>query len=223
MGDNHSLYPSNVTTESELIHCCGEWLESDYPSEDQFFIGLLFWKSNTAVGDLRRLGEANFHNIGHHIADLVKDTTGVVSTCTTHLNKMSFESTTPQQFDASPTPIAMQFETNHPVFQAPVKPEYNVNELTFSGNKDQLHLESMRQARQTPPQIYHGRERQETFLRALMANFEQVCIKAIKELISVPFHTKASHLYISCTLVLYNPAYFLLLRQSEIYRCALQD
>lgn len=67
-----SLYPSNVTTESELIHRCGEWLELDYPSEDQFFIGLLFWKSNTDVGNLRQLREANFHNIGHHIADLVK-------------------------------------------------------------------------------------------------------------------------------------------------------
>jgi hypothetical protein len=152
-----SLYPSNVTTEeSELIHCCGEWLESDYPSEDQFFIGLLFWKSNTAVGNLRRLREASFHNIGHHVADLVKDTVGVVSACTNHLNKVSFESTTPQQFDASPTPIAIQFETNHPVFRSPVKPEYNVNELTFSEDKDQLHLESMRQARQTPPQRIAG-------------------------------------------------------------------
>ena len=147
-----SLYPSNVTTESELIHCCGEWLELDHPSEDQFFIGLLFWKSNTDVGNLRQLREANFHNIGHHIADLVKDTTGVVSACTNHLNKVSFESATPQQFDASPTPIAMHFETNHPVFSTPVKPEYNVNGLTFSENKDQLHLKSMRQARQTPPQ-----------------------------------------------------------------------
>ncbi|CAI7656869.1 unnamed protein product [Penicillium viridicatum] len=151
-----SLYPSNVTTESELIHCCGEWLELNQPSEDQFFIGLLFWKSNTDVGNLRQLREANFHNIGHHIADLVKDTTGVVSTCTNHLHKVSFESATPQQFDASPTPIAMHFETNHPVFSTPVKPEYNVNELTFSENKDQLHLESMRQARQTPPQRIAG-------------------------------------------------------------------
>jgi hypothetical protein len=50
----------------------------------------------------------------------------------------------------------MQFETNHPVFRAPVKPEYNVNELTFSENKDQLHLESMRHARQTPPQRIAG-------------------------------------------------------------------
>ncbi|KAJ5515190.1 hypothetical protein N7527_006750 [Penicillium freii] len=144
-----SLYPSNVTTESELIHCCGEWLELNQPSEDQFFIGLLFWKSNIDIGNLCQLREANFHNIGHHIADLVKDTTGVVSACTNHLNKVSFESATPQHFDASPTPIVMHFETNHP-------PEYNVNELTFSENKDQLHLESMRQARQKPPQCIAG-------------------------------------------------------------------
>jgi hypothetical protein len=151
-----SLYPSNftsesdVTTDSELIHYCGEWLEIDYPSEDQFFVGLLFWK-NTEVGNQRQLREANFHNLGHHIADLVKNTTGVVSACTNHLNKVSPESARPQQFDSSPTPIAMQFETNHPIFLTPVKPEYNVDELTFSENKDQVHLESMRQARQTPP------------------------------------------------------------------------
>ncbi|KAJ5143568.1 uncharacterized protein N7515_002355 [Penicillium bovifimosum] len=151
-----SLYPSNVTTEPELIHCCGEWLEPDYPSEDQFFIGLLFWRSNTEVGDQGRLRQANFHNLGHHIADLVKDATGVVSACTNHLKKVSLESATPQQFDAFPTPIAMQFETNHPVFRTPVKPEYNVNDLTFSENKDQLHMESMRQARQTPPQRIAG-------------------------------------------------------------------
>lgn len=39
----------------------------------------------------------------------------------------------------------------HPVFQTLVKPEYNVNELIFSQGKDQLHLESIRQARQVPP------------------------------------------------------------------------
>jgi hypothetical protein len=50
----------------------------------------------------------------------------------------------------------MQSETNHLVFQTPVKPEYNVNEITFSQGKDQLHLESMRQARQTPPQRIAG-------------------------------------------------------------------
>ncbi|KAJ5285958.1 hypothetical protein N7524_001264 [Penicillium chrysogenum] len=149
-----SLYPSNVTTESEsgLIHYCGEWLELDHPSEGQFFIGLLFWKSDT-VGNQR---EANFHNFRHYIADLVKDTTGVVSAYTNHLNKVSFESATPEQFDTSPTPIAAQFETNHPVFRTPVKPKYNVDESTFSENRDQLHLESMRQARRTPPQRIAG-------------------------------------------------------------------
>ncbi|OQE34694.1 hypothetical protein PENCOP_c016G07734 [Penicillium coprophilum] len=152
-----SLYPRNDTTEeSELVHYCGEWLELDYASEDQFFLGLLFWKSSTGVFDQRRLREANFHNLGHHIADLVKDTTGVISACTNHLNKLSFESATPQELNALLTPIAVEFETNHPVFRTPVNPEYNVNELTFSENKDQLHLESMRQARERPPQRIAG-------------------------------------------------------------------
>lgn len=37
-------YLSNATAESELICCCGEWLEADKASEDRFFVSLLFWK-----------------------------------------------------------------------------------------------------------------------------------------------------------------------------------
>ncbi|KAJ5542579.1 hypothetical protein N7461_008582 [Penicillium sp. DV-2018c] len=151
-----SLYPNNVTTESELMHSCGEWLESDYPAEDQFFIGLLFWKSNTEGGNQHQLREARSRYIGHHIADLVKEATGVMSACTNQLRKVSFESATSQQSGTFPDSMSTQFETNHPVFRAPVNPQYNVNELIFSENKDQLHLESMRHARQTPPRRISG-------------------------------------------------------------------
>ncbi|KAI9370339.1 hypothetical protein BJX61DRAFT_515858 [Aspergillus egyptiacus] len=148
-----SLYPSNITAESGLIHCCGAWLELDSPAEDPFFVGLLFWRSNPRMGNWHQ--DEKFQNFRLQMADLVKAATGVASACTTRLNKVASTSAMLQQSDAS-TPTTAQFKSNHPVFQAPVTPEYSINKSTFSENKDQLHLESMRQARQKPPQRIAG-------------------------------------------------------------------
>ena len=138
----------NATAESGLTYCCGEWLEADQLSEDRLFVGLLFWEPDMQVDSQRRLREANVHNLAGHMAELVKDATNMVSVCTSQLNQVSSE--TPRLPPADP-PDTVQSQIKHPVFETVVKPEYNVNELTFSQGKDQLHLESMRQARQIPP------------------------------------------------------------------------
>ncbi|RLL95788.1 hypothetical protein CFD26_104336 [Aspergillus turcosus] len=145
---------SNAAAESELIYCCGQWLEADKVSEDRFFVGLLFWKPHIQAGNRWRLREANDHNLEDRIAELVKDATNMVSAYTSQLNQVSSETSGLQL--SGLLPVSVQFQTNHPVFQTPVKPEYNVNEFTFSGGKDRLHLESMIQARQTPPQRIAG-------------------------------------------------------------------
>jgi hypothetical protein len=140
---------SNDVAESELIYCYGQWLKADKVSEDRFFIGLLFWKPDVQAGNQHQLQEANIHNLKNHIAELVKGATNMVSAYTSQLNQVSSET-------SDLLPVSVHFQTNHPVFQTPVKPKYNINKFTFSGGKDRLHLESMRQARQTPPQHITG-------------------------------------------------------------------
>jgi hypothetical protein len=131
---------SNAPAESELISCCGEWLEADNDSEHRFFVGLLFWKPNQ-----RRL---HVQNLADQTADLITDATNVLSAYTTQLNHVSSETSRLQLSGLD----SVQSQTNHPVFQTSVKPEYNVNESTFSGGLDQHHVESVRQARENPPE-----------------------------------------------------------------------
>ncbi|KAH8700095.1 hypothetical protein BGW36DRAFT_415267 [Talaromyces proteolyticus] len=147
-------YVNSATAEFELIYCCGEWLEADKFVDDRFFVALLFWKPDIQVRDQRRLREAIVHNLENHIAELVEDATNVVSVYTHKLNQVSSETFSLQL--PGLLPVAVHFETNHPVFQTPVKPEYNVDEFTLSRGKDRLHLESMIQARQTPPERIAG-------------------------------------------------------------------
>lgn len=147
-------YLSNATAESELIYCCGEWLEADKASEDRFFVSLLFWKPDIQAGNQRQLHGVNNHNLEDQIADLVEDTTEVVSCYTRQLHQVSRK--TYMQQISSPLPVSIQSGMNHPVFQMPVRPEYSLNDATFSRGYDQLHLESMRQARQTLPQRIAG-------------------------------------------------------------------
>lgn len=78
----------------------------------------------------------------------MKDATNAVSVYISQLNQVSSETS---KLPLAGPPDTVQSQMKHPVFQTPVRPEYNVNELTFSQGKDQLHLESMRQARQIPP------------------------------------------------------------------------
>lgn len=45
----------------------------------------------------------------------------------------------------------VQSQTNHPLFKGSVEPEYSVNESTYSGVLDLIHVESIRQVREIIP------------------------------------------------------------------------
>jgi hypothetical protein len=79
MSNNIVPYTSNAPAESELICCCGKWLEADKASKDRFFVSLLFWKPDIQAGNQRQLQRFNNHNLEDQIVDLLKDTTEVVS------------------------------------------------------------------------------------------------------------------------------------------------
>ncbi|KAL4912953.1 hypothetical protein BDW62DRAFT_214629 [Aspergillus aurantiobrunneus] len=135
-----ALYLSNSSTESDLLYCCGKWLEADQASEDRYFIRMLFWKPDSQDGHRRQLQQANDHNLEDRIADLVEDMVDVVSVYTQQLSHVSSGASTLGLSNPSPVSVNGQFETNHPVFWL----------------HDQCHLESMRQARQTPRQRIAG-------------------------------------------------------------------
>jgi hypothetical protein len=145
-------YLSNISAESDLLYCCGEWLEADQASEDRYFVGMFFWKPDSQNGHRRQL-RPNDHNLEERIADLVEDTVEVVSVYTRQLSQVSSRASTLQ---LSNPYLNGRFETNHPVFRSHVKPQYNLDENTFAQGQDQCHLESMRQARQTPRQRIAG-------------------------------------------------------------------
>ncbi|KAL4738259.1 hypothetical protein BDV11DRAFT_139264 [Aspergillus similis] len=148
-------YLSNSSAEFDLLYCCGEWLEADQASEDRYFVGMLFWKPDSQDGHRGQLRQANDHNLEYRIAGLVEDTVEVVSVYTHRLNQVS-SGTSTLGLSNPPSFVNGQFETNHPVFRSRVKPEYNLDEHTFARGQDQCHLESMRQARQTPRQRIAG-------------------------------------------------------------------
>ncbi|KAL5045880.1 hypothetical protein BDW71DRAFT_214829 [Aspergillus fruticulosus] len=155
------LSNTSANAESDLLYCCGEWLEADQASEDRYFVGMLFWKPDSQDGHRHRR-QANDHNLRIRIAHLVEDTAEVVSVYTRQLSQVhvssgaSIETLGLSTLSPSPVSVNGQFNTNHPVFQSHVKREYNLDEQTFSQGQDQCHLESMRQARQTPPQRIAG-------------------------------------------------------------------
>jgi hypothetical protein len=141
---------NNETAESELTYCCGQWLEADKVSEDRFFVGLLFWKPDIRANNQRRSREANIQNLKDQITGLTTDATIIVSVFTTQLNHVVSE-TSRLQLSGLPSD-SVQSQINHPLFQTSVEPKYNVNESTYSGGLDQIHVESVRQARETPPE-----------------------------------------------------------------------
>lgn len=141
---------NNETTESELIYCCRQWLEADEVSEDRFFVGLLFWKPDIWANYQHQSREANIRNLKDQITDLTTDATVVVSVFTTQLNHVVSE-TSRLQLSSLPSD-SVQSQTNHPLFKTSIKPEYNVNESTYSGTPDLIHVKSVSQARKIPPE-----------------------------------------------------------------------
>ncbi|KAJ5710426.1 hypothetical protein N7488_004582 [Penicillium malachiteum] len=138
-----------ITAETELISVCGEWLEKDNDnSENEFFVGLLFWKSNTEAHSPQILQESNVRKVEDHLESLLEDATGVTSIYTTRLNHVSSGYSALRPYDLS---NFMRFETNHRLFKIPVKPKYAANLSANPYGKDNFHLESMRHARGTPP------------------------------------------------------------------------
>lgn len=155
------LSNTSVNLKSDLLYCCGEWLETDQASEDRYFVGMLFWKPDSQDGHRHRR-QANDHNLRIRIAQLVEDTAEVVSVYTRQLRQVHASSGASMETRGlstpSPSPVSVngQFSTNHPVSQSHVKREYNLDEQKFSQGQDQCHLQSIRQARQTPPQRIAG-------------------------------------------------------------------
>ncbi|EED17284.1 conserved hypothetical protein [Talaromyces stipitatus ATCC 10500] len=141
---------NDETTGSELIDCCGQWLEADEASEDRFFVGLLFWKPDTWANHQRQSREANIRNLIDQITDLTTDATAVVSVFTTQLNHV-VPATPTLQLSSLPSD-SVQSQTNHPIFKTSIKPEYNVNDSTYSGTLDLIHVKSVSQARKNPPE-----------------------------------------------------------------------
>jgi hypothetical protein len=143
-----ALLLNKKTTESELTYCCGQWLEADEESEDRYFVGLLFWKPDISNNPLRSR-ETNIPNLKDQITGLTTDATAVVSIFTTQLNHVVSE-TSRLQLSGLPSDF-VQSQTNHPLFKGSVEPEYSVNESTYSGVLDLIHVQSIGQARETPP------------------------------------------------------------------------
>lgn len=139
-----------ATAETGLITACAEWLQNDYDSEDQFFIGLLFWRSSHMQASPQLLRKANTHNISDRLEELVEDSTEVISAHTSQLNHISSDFVRSRLHNPFPDPL--QFQTNHQLFKVPVEPRYNAIESTDSNGKDKFHLESILQAQITPAQ-----------------------------------------------------------------------
>ncbi|KGO77066.1 hypothetical protein PITC_005910 [Penicillium italicum] len=140
-----SPHLNHATNEAKLISACGEWLEKDYDSENPFFAGLLFWKSDTQATSPQLLREANVYNVADHLERLVGDAIEVTSVYTSQLHHISSDFFRRRPNDPYPDPV--QFQTEHQLFKIPVKPKYNTNESKNPGGKDGFHLESMIQAR----------------------------------------------------------------------------
>ncbi|OKL57762.1 hypothetical protein UA08_06886 [Talaromyces atroroseus] len=142
--DIFSSYLSNALVESRLIHFCGEWLEVDKDSEDRFFVGLLFWKHCQANNNQDRIQPSDPQNLEKNIEEIRKDATNVVSASTTPLNHIPFKISTLQSLGRQPLSVP---EIEHPLFQTPTEPEYNLDEFVLSSGQDRLHVESMIEAR----------------------------------------------------------------------------
>ncbi|KAJ6159655.1 hypothetical protein N7497_004192 [Penicillium chrysogenum] len=115
-------HADGIVPNSELAHACGEWLQRDTESEDQIFIGLLFWNSTP------------------QFEELIEDAMHVVSACTGQLNHVSDD----------PLPESTQCQITHHAFHEDVTPIYSANEDQNESGKDKYHGESMSQARRKP-------------------------------------------------------------------------
>lgn len=139
-----SPYLNSASAETELVSACGEWLQKDDDSEGDYFVGLLFWKSDSQATSPQLLREANVHNVADHIERLVGDATEVVSANTSQLKHVFSDFFELRPDD--PSPNSVQSQTQHQLFKTPVKPRYSPDESVDSLGRDKVHLESMIQA-----------------------------------------------------------------------------
>ncbi|KAJ5238016.1 hypothetical protein N7489_008107 [Penicillium chrysogenum] len=133
-------HADGIVPNSELAHACGEWLQRDTESEDQIFIGLLFWNSTPQFEGHLQLRGGDSQNLTQHIAELIEDAMHVVSACTGQLNHVSDD----------PLPESTQCQITHHAFHEDVTPIYSANEDQNESGKDKYHGESMSQARRKP-------------------------------------------------------------------------
>lgn len=140
LGSAFSRPVNGKVSSSELAHACGQWLQRDKDSEDQFFIGLLFWNSTPQFDGHLQLREGGSQDLTKHIAELIQDAMHMVSACTGQLNHVSDD----------PLPDSPQCQIKHQAFQADVNPIYSAKQDQNESGKDKYHVESMSQARRNP-------------------------------------------------------------------------
>ncbi|KAF4763929.1 hypothetical protein HAV15_001823 [Penicillium sp. str.  len=131
---------NEIIPSSELSYACGQWLQRDKESEDQFFIGLLSWNSTPQFDGHLQFRGGGSENLTKHIAELIEDAMHMVSACTGQLNHVSGYLLTD----------STQCQIKHQAFHADVKPIYNAKEDQNEFGKDKYHVESMFQARRNP-------------------------------------------------------------------------
>lgn len=96
------------------------------------------------MDDQRPIRAVNAHNLEKHIEQLQKDTANMVSAYTSPLNQVPFKIATFQPLGLPP--VSMPQTEQHPLFQTPTEPEYNLDEFLLSQRKDPLHVKSMVEA-----------------------------------------------------------------------------
>ncbi|CAI7666183.1 unnamed protein product [Penicillium bialowiezense] len=134
-GTAFSQHVDGNGSSSEIAHVCGQWLQRDKESEDEFFIGLLFWNSTPQVDGNLQFRKGGSQDLTKSIMELIAYAIQMVSVCTGQLNH------------ALDDPVPPQYQIKHQAFKADVKPIYSAKQDRNESGKDKYHVESMSQAR----------------------------------------------------------------------------
>lgn len=134
-GTAFSQHVDGNGSSSEIAHVCGQWLQRDKESEDEFFIGLLFWNSTPQVDGNLQFRKGGSQDLTKSIMELIAYAIQMVSVCTGQLNH------------ALDDPVSPQYQIKHQAFKADVKPIYSAKQDRNESGKDKYHVESMSQAR----------------------------------------------------------------------------
>lgn len=130
---------------AELISSCGDWLERDFRSESQNFVGLLFWKSNMQADGLQRLLDANTNSISSQVSALAELADTVVSFFTKRFHHESSDTLKPQELVS----LSASRQTNykHPILNLPVSRRYNIATTGNRTHPDPVQMKTREQTK----------------------------------------------------------------------------